>query len=133
MWNYNDWSNIVSRTFVIFTDGLRVEQAIRVPQPVVNELYAWRDHIAGRVITVTKKLLDHPEVSSIDLSDELAKRRPPATHAAFFCTAPGLLGKGMTRAPAPAASLASSASPAHSACNGAAMVPYDPPGDMPAG
>ncbi len=56
---------------VIFTEDLRVEQAIRVPQPVVNELFAWRDHVAGRVITVTKKLLDHPEVTSIDLSDEL--------------------------------------------------------------
>jgi hypothetical protein len=56
---------------VIFTEDLRVEQAIRIPQPVVNELFAWREHIAGRVITVTKKLLDHPKVSSIDLSDEL--------------------------------------------------------------
>jgi hypothetical protein len=56
---------------VIFTEDLRVEQAIRVPQPVVNELFAWRDHVAGRVITVTTKLFDHPKVSSIDLSDEL--------------------------------------------------------------
>ena len=56
---------------VIFTEDLRVEQAIRIPQPVVNELFAWRDHIAGRVITVTKKLLDHPDVTKIDLSDEL--------------------------------------------------------------
>ena len=56
---------------VIFTEDLRVEQAIRIPQPVVNELFAWRDHIAGRVITLTNKLLDHPEVTKIDLSDEL--------------------------------------------------------------
>ena len=56
---------------VIFTEDLRVERAIRIPQPVVNELFAWRDHIAGRIITVTRKLLDHPDVSSIDLSDEL--------------------------------------------------------------
>jgi len=28
-------------------------------------------HIAGRVITVTKKLLEHPKVKNIDLSDEL--------------------------------------------------------------
>lgn len=56
---------------VIFTEDLRVEQAIRVPQPVVNELFAWRDHVAGRVITVTTKLFDQPKVSSIDLSDEL--------------------------------------------------------------
>lgn len=56
---------------VIFTEDLRVEQAIRVPQPVVNELFAWRDHVAGRVITVTKKLLDHSKVRKIDLSDDL--------------------------------------------------------------
>ena len=56
---------------VIFTEDLRVEQAIRIPQPVVNELFAWRDHVAGRVITVTKKLLGHSEVRKIDLSDAL--------------------------------------------------------------
>ena len=56
---------------VIFTEDLRVEQAIRVPQPVVNELFAWREHGAGRVITVTKRLLAHPKVRKIDLSDAL--------------------------------------------------------------
>jgi|ERR1035441_1178277 hypothetical protein len=56
---------------VIFTEDLRVEQAICIPQPVVNELFAWRDHIAGRVITLTKKHIDHPEVTKIGLSDEL--------------------------------------------------------------
>ena len=56
---------------VIFTEDLRVEQALRIPQPVVNELFVWREHIAGRVITVTKRLLDDPKVKSIELSDEL--------------------------------------------------------------
>lgn len=56
---------------VIFTEDLRVDEAVRIPQPVVNELFAWREHVAGRIITVTRKLLDHPDVSSIDLSDEL--------------------------------------------------------------
>ena len=56
---------------VIFTEDLRVEQAFRVPQLVVKELFAWREHIAGRVITVTKKLLAHPKVKKIDLSDDL--------------------------------------------------------------
>ena len=58
---------------VIFTEDLRVEQAIRIPQPVVNELFAWRDHLAGRVITVTRKLLDHSEVTSVELSDGLLR------------------------------------------------------------
>jgi len=56
---------------VIFTEDLRVDEAIRIPQPVVNELFAWREHVAGRIITVTRKLLDHPEVTKLDLSDEL--------------------------------------------------------------
>jgi hypothetical protein len=56
---------------VIFTEDLRVDETIRIPQAVVNELFAWNDHIAGRIITLTKKLLDHPKVRKIDLSDEL--------------------------------------------------------------
>jgi hypothetical protein len=56
---------------VIFTEDLRVERAIRIPQSIVNELFAWNDHIAGRIITLTKKLLEHPEVTGIDLSDKL--------------------------------------------------------------
>lgn len=55
---------------VIFTEDLRVEQAIRVPQPVVSELFPIRPHVSGRVITVTKRLLDHPDVSKFDLDDE---------------------------------------------------------------
>jgi hypothetical protein len=56
---------------VIFTEDLRVEQAIRIPRAVVNELFAIRPHVNGRVITVTQRLLDHPDVSSFELSDEL--------------------------------------------------------------
>jgi hypothetical protein len=56
---------------VIFTEDLRVEQAIRIPQPVVNELFKVRPHVNGRVITVTQRLLDHPAVTSFELSDTL--------------------------------------------------------------
>jgi hypothetical protein len=56
---------------VIFTEDLRVEQALRIPQTVVNELFAIRPHVNGRVITVTQRLLGHPDVSSFELSDEL--------------------------------------------------------------
>jgi hypothetical protein len=38
---------------------------------VVNELFAIRPHVNGRLITVTQRLLDHPDVSSFELSDEL--------------------------------------------------------------
>jgi hypothetical protein len=56
---------------VIFTEDLRVEQAIRIPQPVVNELFKVRPHVNGRVITVMRRLLDHPAVTSFELSDAL--------------------------------------------------------------
>lgn len=54
---------------VIFTEDLRVEQAIRIPQAVVSELFAVRSHVNGRVITVTQRLLSHPDVRIFDLSD----------------------------------------------------------------
>lgn len=56
---------------VIFAEDLRVDEAIRVPREVVNELFAWNEHVAGRIIRVTKKLLEHPGARRIDLSDEL--------------------------------------------------------------
>jgi hypothetical protein len=54
---------------VIFTEDLRGEQAVRIPRQVVNELFPRRPHINGRVITVTRKLLEHPEVETVPLSD----------------------------------------------------------------
>jgi hypothetical protein len=54
---------------VIFTEDLRVEQAIRIPQPVVNELFEVRPHVNGRIITVTQRLLEHPAVTTFVLSD----------------------------------------------------------------
>lgn len=54
---------------VIFTEDLRVEQAIRIPQQVVTALFPIRPHVNGRIITVTKRLLGHPEVSTFELSD----------------------------------------------------------------
>jgi hypothetical protein len=66
---------------VIFTEDLRVEQTVRVPKAVVNELFAWRDHVAGRIITVTAKLLGHPMVGRIDLSDDVLDTPAKARHS----------------------------------------------------
>jgi hypothetical protein len=44
---------------------------VRVPQAVANDLFPWREHVTGRVITLTRKLLAHLEVTEVDLSDEL--------------------------------------------------------------
>lgn len=54
---------------VIFTEDLRVEEALRIPRAVVNELFVHRAHVNGRVITLTRRLLEHPAVTTIDLSD----------------------------------------------------------------
>ena len=55
---------------VIFTEDLRVEQALRIPRDVVNELFDRRPHVNGRIITLGRRLLEHPAVETIDLSDE---------------------------------------------------------------
>lgn len=54
---------------VIFTEDLRVEEALRIPRAVVNELFVHRPHVNGRVITLTRRLLEHPAVATIHLSD----------------------------------------------------------------
>lgn len=54
---------------VIFTEDLRVEEALRIPRAVVNELFVHRAHVNGRVIALTRRLLEHPAVTTIDLSD----------------------------------------------------------------
>lgn len=54
---------------VIFTEDLRVEQALRIPREVVNELFPRRSHVNGRIIILGRRLLEHPEVRSVQLSD----------------------------------------------------------------
>ena len=54
---------------VIFTEDLRVEQALRIPREVVNEVFPRRAHVNGRVITLANGLLAHPGVTTIELSD----------------------------------------------------------------
>lgn len=59
---------------VIFTEDLRVEKALRVPREVVNELFRHRSRVNGRVILVGPRLLDHPKVETIELSDAALDR-----------------------------------------------------------
>lgn len=54
---------------VIFTEDLRVDEALRIPREVVNELFAHRPHVNGRIITISGKLVEHPAVERIELSD----------------------------------------------------------------
>lgn len=55
---------------VIFDEDLRVERCLRIPRESVNELFDWRAHVNGRVITVGRRLLEHPAVTEVDLSDD---------------------------------------------------------------
>jgi hypothetical protein len=54
---------------VIFTEDLRVEEALRVPREVVNALFPRRPHVNGRIIHVGQRLRTHPDVAAIPLSD----------------------------------------------------------------
>jgi hypothetical protein len=54
---------------VIFTEDLRVKEALRIPREVVNDLFERRPHVNGRVITLTRRLREHPSVETIQLSD----------------------------------------------------------------
>lgn len=54
---------------VVFTEDLRVDEALRIPREVVNEMFERRAHVNGRIIVLGRALLDHPGVESIALSD----------------------------------------------------------------
>lgn len=54
---------------VIFTEDLRVDAALRIPREVVNEMFPRNAHVNGRRIAVTRRLLAHPGVVRLDLSD----------------------------------------------------------------
>jgi hypothetical protein len=54
---------------VVFSEDLHVEQAIRIPREVVNARFAHNGHVNGRVIRLSKGLLEHPSVVALHLSD----------------------------------------------------------------
>lgn len=54
---------------VVFTKELKVEQAVRIPREVVNDLFERRPYLNGRIIRLTRQLLEHREVEVWALSD----------------------------------------------------------------
>jgi hypothetical protein len=54
---------------VVFTEDLRVAEAIRIPRELVNEMFERRSHVNGRVVRLSPRLLAHPAVTTIALSD----------------------------------------------------------------
>jgi len=55
---------------VVFTEDVRLEKAVRIPRDVVNEMFERRAHVNGRIIRLTRGLLQHPGVEAVALSDE---------------------------------------------------------------
>ena len=54
---------------VIFDEDFRVTEGLRLERAAVEDLFAHRPHVNGRIITLTQKLRAHPGVSIVALSD----------------------------------------------------------------
>ena len=54
---------------VIFDEDFRVTEGLRIERATVEELFPRREHVNGRIITVTRKLRAHPNVAVVELSD----------------------------------------------------------------
>lgn len=62
----SDYDSVV---IVIFDEDFRVLEGLKISRAVVEELFAVRPYLNGRVILVGKTLRDDPRVESVDLSD----------------------------------------------------------------
>jgi hypothetical protein len=56
---------------VIFDEDFRVTEGLRIDRATVERLFPHREHVNGRVITVTKKLRDEDGVEVVELSDDV--------------------------------------------------------------
>jgi hypothetical protein len=56
---------------VVFDEDFHVVEGLRISRSTVEELFAHRAYVNGRIITLTQRLRDHPEVERLDLSDAL--------------------------------------------------------------
>jgi hypothetical protein len=54
---------------VIFNEDFRVSEGLRIPRATVEQLFPHREHVNGRIITVTNKLRAAASVEVIHLSD----------------------------------------------------------------
>lgn len=58
---------------VVFDSDFTLATALEVPREVVEELFAIRPYVNGRIITVSEALLRHPKVSEIDMTAAYAR------------------------------------------------------------
>jgi hypothetical protein len=54
---------------IVFTAGMQIEQAWRIPVAVVNEFAKFNSHVNGSKISLTAAVTGHPEVGPLELSD----------------------------------------------------------------
>jgi hypothetical protein len=54
---------------VIFDENFQVTEALKLTRAVVEELFAHKEYVNGRVISVTKKLKADTRIETVDLSD----------------------------------------------------------------
>lgn len=58
---------------VILDEDFQVTEGLKLDRALVEELFAHRAYVNGRVITVTKTLRAHPQVEALDLAPAAAR------------------------------------------------------------
>lgn len=53
---------------MVFDEDFQVTEGLRLSREVVEELFAHRSYVNGRIITVAKMLRADPRVETVDLS-----------------------------------------------------------------
>jgi hypothetical protein len=61
-----DYDSVV---IVIFDEDFKLTEGLKLSREVVEELFQHREHVNGRIITVTQALRADPRVETVDLSD----------------------------------------------------------------
>lgn len=71
-------SNYDSVVVVVFDENFRVVEGLKIERAAVEGMFPIKEHVNGRVITVTQKLRADPRVEAVDLSDAADGLRPSA-------------------------------------------------------
>jgi hypothetical protein len=61
-----DYDSVV---IVVFDEDFKLTEGLKLAREVVEDLFQHRDHVNGRIITVTQALRADPRVETVDLSD----------------------------------------------------------------
>ena len=66
-------SDYDSMVIVLLDDDFKVTEGLRIPRPVVEELFAHNDHVNGVVVKVSAALRLHPGVEAVDLTEAASR------------------------------------------------------------